>query len=736
MKTLVLCIVILFSSQLNVWTNQLHLVDRLILSENYSQALFFLVNNRNHSKAVNLDFYKELLNYFIHKDIEHLKNLFSTYSELNNEQKTLLEDSLIKFYTKKNVSQEEAQVLKMNFPKSNLELTKWKKVFIKTQFENGLFEEIIKENQNIRSAEVMQYVYDSYSELSQSEIFFQKTSKIKFIKNSLKIRFIQLLLLEDKLNLAVKFFSQIKSLKTEQIGDLMIEIGDRVNDLSLVESGYNLKIKTAKNLFFATRDLAAFYFVNKREIEGRKLLFQYLSKHSNSFQYPKDVAQILVDHNQFDALVTFVSTYRKKLNFKSYMSNVLLFTYSMKSDHESFLKELVYTYGRVSGKYIAGKIIDSYPEEQWTGVLKVFKELHPKFYEVSIEITAMLAEKRIDPTINLESFIKDSSSNYLIDLAFHFYKRSNYKSALFLLKSQDTNNEKVQFTLGSSYYALGKLSKSWLYLKPLTNKKQKEVLNKVILMSKSQIIEAKQLLKIIASYKDLSTSLFVNDKKSITQIEAFCHISTLQWKNLDTLLDKEKSLFKKSDLQVIFFFKSLFLYEYKDAMNIAKAFLYIELKNPYYTLMLDMYEFLLEHSKSLKEEYFKDLIDLQRMMLSRQVKLIDETIIKLELATKNEAIYLKISPFLFYSKNQKLLINSSIEIDLAKKSDLFSKWEKSSIEMFEEFPHSHYTSWVIEQLSDYYEENRLKDKQTSLIKKYLLKFPSNLLAQRLRNKLL
>ncbi|MCJ8344406.1 hypothetical protein MJH12_02615, partial [bacterium] len=413
-------------------------------------------------------------------------------------------------------------------------------------------------------------------------------------------------------------------------------------------------------------------------------------------------------------------------------------SYSMRLDHEQFLKELVQSYGRVSGKFIAGKIANSYSEDQWVEVLNAFIKLYPKFRPVCIEMSAMLADKRNESSIDLEQFIKKAPSYELIALASDFFKISKYKSALFLLEDQDQSNSEVRYVLGNCHYELGQLQKAWFYLSSLIQEKSENValLTKVILMGENQIIEAHKILELIDKRKKLSARFKRGESKKIAQIEAFSYVSTLQWEKLDLLLKKEKSNFKKSDLQLIFFFKSFFTKEYEDAINLAKSFLYIELKHPYFTKTIDAYEFLLENSENFDQEYFPKLVDLHRMILSNESQGMEVKISQLRTSLESEAIYFKISPLLSYASNQNLRILYEIEQDLAKKDQLIAKWEKSSMEMFEEFPNSHYTSWVIEQLSFYYEKNALLDKQTSLIKSYLLKFPSNLLAQRLRNKLL
>ncbi|MCO4780955.1 MAG: hypothetical protein KC646_01425 [Candidatus Cloacimonetes bacterium] len=738
MKTLVITLVLCFSLVVSTFSQSFNLVNTLMVSGNYSQALFYLSSNRQRSQAPDADFYKELLNYLIHRDLDHLKNVLSTYDSLSDNKKTLLEDTLINFYKKNSLNREELTSIKFTIPADRLKMSKWRELFLKSKLENGFYEEIIKENTEYSSALVMQYVYDAHSALNTSKDFFDQAKSKTFSLSSMKIKFIQLLLLEGHLDQAKDRFQKIRGLKTNAIAELMIEIADRTNDKALLEEAYLLKIKKGKRVFHNTRNLASFYFTNNKAEQGKKLLFDYLAATGNSFQYPKDVAQVLIDHNQFESLVSFVAEYRKKLNFKSYMTNVLLFSYSMRMDHKAFINEVVYAYGRVSGKYLAQKIADSYSEDKWVLVLDTFAEMYPKFGPVVVEMAAMLAEKQVDMSINLSPFLRGHSSEYIISLAHDFYKISKFKSVLFLLEKQDKSNQDVQYILGNSYYQLGKLSKAWIYLNPLVEVKSDnlELLKKVILLSKNNVISSTRLLKIIQTRNSIPVRLARKNSKALLQIEAFALIATLQWKKLDTLLEKEKSHFDKSDLQVLFFFKSFFTYDYENAKNIAKAFLYIELKHPYYAQMVDMYEFLLYHTENLEKEFFPHLVDIHRMIMSNEVEKLQKSIDEVKSITADDKVFFKISPFLAYSTNQKNKIKASIETDLAKKRELFAKWEKSSIEMFEEFPQAHYTSWVIEQLSDFYEENKMKDKQASLIKSYLLKFPSNLLAQRLRNKLL
>ena len=62
--------------------------------------------------------------------------------------------------------------------------------------------------------------------------------------------------------------------------------------------------------------------------------------------------------------------------------------------------------------------------------------------------------------------------------------------------------------------------------------------------------------------------------------------------------------------------------------------------------------------------------------------------------------------------------------------------ENAVSKLFEQFPQSLYTPMVMEQLVLYLEARDLKDRRDQWIRRYMLKYSSDLLAQKFRNKLL
>ena len=167
-----------------------------------------------------------------------------------------------------------------------------------------------------------------------------------------------------------------------------------------------------------------------------------------------------------------------------------------------------------------------------------------------------------------------------------------------------------------------------------------------------------------------------------------------------------------------------------------KSFLNSELSSQKYPMVQHLYLQIIDLKSFYKEDFWKNFLSVIRAGFSGQVQILEAELKRLEDSIKDHHAEVLFRETLF--AHRCLLLHRTIYRETNDKvsQSLLVQWENTVSKLFEQFPQSLYTPMVMEHLVLYLDARDLKERRNRWIRRYMLKYSSDLLAQKFRNKLL
>jgi hypothetical protein len=621
----------------------------------------------------------------------------------------------------------------------------WTELFAEYLLETDQSETILEKIADPNSPKLLHIMNQAYERLNQTDKFFERFLRVSMSSPELRLEFIRILLKAKRIQEVRRRFTEVRNQRKIWVADFHLILGTELKDSGLIEAGYRLKISLRPTNFSFYQGLSDLYYRLGKDAEAESILMDYLKRDPNQYKGAREIAQVFIDHGRFQKLLEFISKLRSRLKNPRILYDVVLYTFSILKDFEPFFTELSSIYPKVQGQSWGQKIMDSFQPED---LEKAYTVLCLKFVKIPMlqaEILLTLASKSSSypgPWAD-RKFAKFPGSTR-IHLAKICLKSGNFqlipKILAIDLKKESTVAPEVAYLAGSAYARMGKYRQAYpLLIHGLsTTHKSPQIWLDLYRISHRIHFYRKDLEKwYLALIKTpLLKSLSQKHRREVYAIWGEHLLFSKRFGELENFLKSEASNLTQGARQYISAVRYLFQGKIKEGFVFLNTFLNHRVGSPYFTNLQDIYTLLLQFQEVFKESFVTHYLESLRLAHLGQADKID---LSLNLLAKSVSGHWAEHLLADYIQVQRLQANylrwqSNNEGDLRESQR--QNWEEGALKLFEDFPDSIYTPEVVRQLVRHLERLGRVQEARELIRNYLTRSTADLLAQRLRNRLL
>lgn len=611
----------------------------------------------------------------------------------------------------------------------------------------GEFEEIRKYQGPLDSILIIEAYVQAHSEAQYKKYLVDRLLEVPLNNGAVVQKVLQSFIERNEDDIAMKLFEKIRSRPQPWVANIYIYLGQELNDSQLVIEGYRRKINFNQLNFESYRGLATHYFKTGNMRSGDEVLLKYLRKFPHKYQGAKEIAQVLIDFGRFEELMMFINNMRRQLKDDRAFIDVVLYAYSIKAKPNDFLKELFRVDPSINPHNWARKIVDSF---QLKFIAEVYNEFKKSFAKLSSTNLKLLIKMVEYSKVELGEWVDDEFSSFASDEVEievqRLLKRSRYEIAERLLravKKRTSGLSKQEKNLfGQVLYRMGQYQEAYSYLESMAENYDGDgelYFFLVTISARTKIwrqflLEWLEKLKSSPFWKKLSRvdKDFVHYTYMEQQIFETGKQPKVDQSSFNSTLDSEEKLV----LQIIEDLLNSDKITPDGTLKRMKSFLNSELSAVKYPLVQHLYLQVIDLKSFHAENFWKNFLGVIRAGFSGQIDILDDQLSRLEASIKDHHAEILFRETLL--AHRCLLLHRSVYRETNSKlyQSQLIQWENVVSKLFEQFPQSLYTPMVMEQLVLYLEARDLRDRRDQWIRRYMLKYSSDLLAQKFRNKLL
>ena len=619
--------------------------------------------------------------------------------------------------------------------------------FLTSLFKLGEYSAIRKYAGKLDSVAIIEAYVAAHEGQEFREKLLTRLLKVPRTNGAIVQKILQFLIELDEEILALELFTDLRSRRQPWIADLYIYMGEELDKHEFVVEGYRRRINLNPLNFEFYRGLATHYFGRGEMRSGDEILLKYLRKFPHKYQGAKEIAQVLIDFGRFDELMMFVNNMRRQLKDERAFVNIVLYAYSIKLQIKDFLGEVLRLDPSMNSQNWARRIVDSFHVEHLPKVYAEFKSAFSKQSVLNLQLLLnIVAYSKVElgrwadlefsnfSAAEVESEVKKLLSRSQFKLADRLLRAAKKRSAG--LSTEERN------LFGQVLYHTGQYSEAYPYLESMTEgyKGNGELYFFLVKITAQETTWRQSLNRWL---KKLKSSKYWN--KISRNNRSFVHYSRLEQlifepENLSKIeksnLTKNLNSEQKLVLQMMEDLLRSDEIPLEGTLDRMKSFLNAELSARKYPMVQYLYLQVINLKSFSSEDFWKDYLGIMKAGLSGGLENLENRLANLEKTLENHHAEVLFREMLFAYRCFLFHRTVHREGESLPEDSQLSSWENAVSKLFEQFPQSLYTPLVMEQLVLYLDTRDLNERRNQWIRRYMLQYSSDLLAQKFRNKLL
>lgn len=623
----------------------------------------------------------------------------------------------------------------------------FREFYLKHLFQLGELELLRQYSGPLDSVEIIDFFARGHSQENHRKTLIERLKGAPLMSRELAQKVLQVLIAMKEQKTAMNLFDNLRSGNQPWISDIYLYLGDVLDDSDLSVEGYRRKINSNPLEFEAYRGLASLYFANQQLQSGDEVLLKYLRRFPQKYKGAREIAQVLIDFGRFDELMMFVKNMRQQLKDQNAFMDVVLYAYSIKLQIKEFLGELRRIDPVMNPVNWARRIVDSFQIEHLQNVYQVFSESFSTSSMINLQLlTNMSLLSKVELEFWVDQQFAKFSSVEIEEEARRLLSGSHYGLVHRLLKASSerqgglSEGEKEMF--GEVLFRTGKYDQAYAYMSANAVYYKGDgrlYLNLVKICARSRIwrknltkwlplLRASKYWKVLPQIERQLVEYVSLEHKIFSSSEIDL--------GLDNSSIKHLSNEQKIVIQLLEELLAGDSKTFESTLTRVKSFLNSELSAEKYPLLQFLYMVLLDVKSLQEEDFWTDLIAVLRSGMAGEFDELNTKLNQLELALKDHHAEILLLDLLQAHRCLVLQQYAFQEFNDQSFGERLDQWEIQVSKLFEQFPQSLYTPIAVEDLVSYFEIRGLNNRKDQWIRKYMLKFSSDLLAQKFRNKLL
>ncbi len=184
------------------------------------------------------------------------------------------------------------------------------------------------------------------------------------------------LALRERLDLARKILDMLPK-NHVKVGELMESIARLNGDDTELEAALRFRVKLEPASFEPARNLSVWLFSRDRPEDAEEVLFSALRNQANSLVTAREAARVLADRNRLNSLKAFVLKYRSEVGSPLVLSDALLHLLAKQQDWPPFFREMSMRVNLGDGFAVGNRLSDYVEARTLEGALNAYAELQP-----------------------------------------------------------------------------------------------------------------------------------------------------------------------------------------------------------------------------------------------------------------------------------------------------------------------------------------------------------------------
>ncbi len=676
-----------------------------------------------------------------------IQDLKEAWLEVGHSFKKRASEHLINCLSDKEPEMVRLMQLKQIFGDKITSSESFRNFFINSLLFLGEFEEIRKYSGGLDTVSIIEAFVQAHQGEKFRKQLLERLLQVPKQKGAIVQKILQSLIEMGEKDLALQSFEELRSRRQPWVADIYIYLGEELQNHQFVVEGYRRRITLNPLNFESYRGLATHYFGREEMRLGDEVLLKYLRKFPHKYQGAKEIAQVLIDFGRFEELMMFVENMRRQLKDKRAFVDVVLYAYSIRLQTKEFLGEVFRLDPSINTQNWARRIVDSFQIEYLPKVYEEFKSNFSKRSITNLQLILSMvrySKAEVGSWIDLE-FSTFSASDVEAEVK-KLLSRSQFEIADRLLRAAKgrssglTQAERNLF--GQVLYRTGQYSEAYPYLESMTEDYEGsgELYFFLVKVTAGATIWRQFLKRWLGKLK------LSNYWKKLSKIDkSFVHYTLLEQQifEIGNLSSEEKSTFmfnlsgeQKLVLQMIEDLLRSDEISLDGTLKRMKSFLNSELSASKYPMVQYLYLQMIDLKSFHSEDFWRAFLEVMKASLSGGVKTLEDKIKKLEDSIKDHHAEVLFRETLIAYRCFSFHRSMHREREAAVPESRIVHWENAVSKLFEQFPQSLYTPIVMEQLVLYLDTRDLNERRNQWIRRYMLQYSSDLLAQKFRNKLL
>jgi len=718
--------------------NSLSLVEAFLRTGNYSQAL--RLTQSFPQKTALSGLFEGIALIGAGRETDGLQLIEKSWSRANEEQQKRFLQSLQNYLRNQTQASELVLVFWEQYKPFMKSDALWRSIVIRALYDKKYYDAVLQFETPLDRVEILQSKADAALALGKMEELLKLWVNEKFEDEQIHGEYIRILVRSGYKKEALKEFQKIASMEVKWVATLQLELGGTLDKPELQKEGYEKLIRLNPLDFEPYRGLASLLFQLKEDRKAEATLLDYLKAHPRKYNGAREIAQVLVDHGRFYSLMEFLKQVRKQWKNPLAFHDVALFAYSHRKDFNGFFQELEKMYPQILGRSWGRKIVDSFMIEQLPQVFAALKAFRELTTDVQTKILSSFYEySKTDPGDWVKDALSDLPQEDLLERARYFYRQTRFEIVPKLLDKTYRKGARGELALllGKAYYRLGMFGFSYPVLQPLlkTEFNDLELLSQVLDMCARDLTFRQDLNQIVKSLKDWESEgapLPPHLKQSMAFLTYEQGLLTA------AEVSTQPPNLSSEDHQYLSILQALSSGQIEDSLEKMKTFLHNQLSSFHFPAIQALYLKALDF-KGLFPDSGAGAMKALLLLNSGELSRFADEFTELEAEHEGNPGFAFLGDMQLFARSLQIRRNLDIPDEgqsSKQRLELLEEYESIAWKLIEEFNQSLYTPAVIENLIEELSHEGLHTKKEKALKKILLKRSSDLLAQKLRNKLL
>ena len=619
--------------------------------------------------------------------------------------------------------------------------------YLKSLLELGEYSTVRSYNGPLDNARIIDIFAKAHQEVNHKKVLMTKLESVSLSNREVSEKVLGLMVDNDRASFALSRFDELKESRLPWVADVFLFLGDKLENSEMSIEGYRRKIAFNPMGFESYRGLASLYFKLNDTQSGDEVLLKYLRKFPQKYRGAKEIAQVLIDFGRFDELMMFIKNMRKQLNDPNAFMDIVLYAYSIKLQINNFLGEIKRSNPVINPSSWSRRIVDSFQHQQIEEVYSSFVKNFSSSSRLNLKllINLMLLSKQ-----DLGSWVDDQISTFpateIEAEVLRLISGSHLTKAYRVISSAATRKEGLtkpeRAILGDVLFKMGKYDEAYTYLNEVSDNYSGSgelYFNLVVICARSRIWRTNLsvwLTKLRAS------NAWQRLPKSKKQFISYVSLEQDIYTSVDSASAFDKSLFadleteQKIVLQLLDDLFRLGSKNVESSLDGIKSFLNAELSAEKYPNLQFLYLVLLDLKGLQQEDFWVDIVKVLKLGLAGDNELLEQETLRLEQTLQDHYAEVLVRDLIMAHKCIVYQQMTSHAISSVESKQRLNQWETQVSKLFEEFPQSLYTPLMVDNLVVYFESTGLIERRNLWMRKYMLRYSSDLLSQKFRNKLL